>query len=167
MKDTAVIFKNRKAIVELANSSRVLSVIKSGRMYIVKIVQSSPEAFIAQSNWKPTSFNTWHQRLAYAGADTVCKMISKQLVDGLHIDGDLSMRGQCEDCIYGKHISQPYNKNVTKEKDMLEQVHINIWGPAQTQSASGSWYFMIMMDIRRSLTNDSRACISPLEWSCS
>ena len=50
MKDTAVIFKDRKAIVELANSSRVLLVIKSGRMYIVKIVQSSPEAFIAQSN---------------------------------------------------------------------------------------------------------------------
>jgi len=65
-------------------------------------------------------------------------MISKQLVDGLHIDGDLSMRGQYEDCIYGKHTSQPYNKNVTKEKDMLEQVHINIWGPTQTQSASGS-----------------------------
>ena len=50
MKDTAVIFKDRKAIVELANSSRVLSAIKSGKMYIVKIVQSSPEAFIAQSN---------------------------------------------------------------------------------------------------------------------
>jgi len=59
-------------------------------------------------------------------------MISKQLVDGLHIDGDLSMRGQCEDYIYRKHISRPYNENVAKEKDVLERVHIDIWGPAQT-----------------------------------
>jgi len=60
MKGTAVIFKNEKAIVELADGSRVLSVVKSGSMYIVKIVQLSPEAFIAQSNQNPTSFNTWH-----------------------------------------------------------------------------------------------------------
>jgi len=126
MKGTAVIFKDGKAIVELADSSRVLSAVKSGNMYIVKIVQSSPEAFIAQSNQKPTSFDTWHRRLAHAGADTVREMISKQLVDGLHIDGDLSMRGQCEDCIYGKHTSQPYNENVAKEKDVLERVHIDI-----------------------------------------
>jgi len=38
MKGTAVIFKDGKAIVELANGSRVLSVVKSDRMYIVKIV---------------------------------------------------------------------------------------------------------------------------------
>jgi len=47
-------------------------------------------------------------------------MISKQLVNKLHIDGDLSMRDQCEDCIYGKYTSRPYNENVAKEKDVLE-----------------------------------------------
>jgi len=120
MKGTAVTFKDGKAIVELADGSRVLSVVKSGSMYIVKIVQLSLEAFIAQSNWKPTSFDTWYWCLAYTGADTVHEMISKQLVDGLHIDGDLSIRGQCEDCIYGKHTSRPYNENVAKENDVLE-----------------------------------------------
>jgi len=50
MKGTAVTFKDGKAIVELADGSRVLSVVKSGSMYIVKIVQLSLEAFIAQSN---------------------------------------------------------------------------------------------------------------------
>jgi len=50
MKGTAVTFKDEKAIVELADSSRVLSAVKSGSMYIVKIVQLSPEAFIVQSN---------------------------------------------------------------------------------------------------------------------
>jgi len=50
IKGTAVIFKHGKAIVELADGSRILLAVKSDRMYIVKIVQSSPEAFIAQSN---------------------------------------------------------------------------------------------------------------------
>ena len=145
-KSTGVIFKDGKAIVELADGSRVLSAAKSGRMYIVELVQTLPETFIAQSNQKPASFNTWHRRLAHAGADTVYEMISKQLVDGLHTYGDLSMRGQCENCIYGKYTSQPYNKNVAKETDVLERVHIDIWGPAQTQSAGGLRYFMMMMD---------------------
>jgi len=47
-------------------------------------------------------------------------MISKQFVDGLYTCGNLSMRGQYKDCIYGKYTSQPYNKNATKEKDVLE-----------------------------------------------
>ena len=65
-------------------------------------------------------------------------MISKQFVDGLYTCGNLSMRGQYKDCIYGKYTSQPYNKNATKEKDVLEWVHIDIWGPVQTQLAGGS-----------------------------
>jgi len=50
MKGTAVIFKNGKAIVELVDGSKVLLAVKSGSIYIVKIVQLSPEAFIVQSN---------------------------------------------------------------------------------------------------------------------
>ena len=46
-KGTGVIFKDGKAIVELADGSRVLSAVKSGRMYIVELVQTSPETFIA------------------------------------------------------------------------------------------------------------------------
>jgi len=60
MKGTVVIFKDGKAIVELADGLRVLSAVKSSSMYIVKIIQSSPEAFIVQSNQKPTSFDIWH-----------------------------------------------------------------------------------------------------------
>ena len=145
-KGAGVIFRNGKAIVELADSSKVLSAVKSGRMYTVKLDGMPSETFIAQSNQKSASFDTWHRRLAHAGADIIREMISKQLVDGLHTYGDLAMKGQCEDCIYGKHTSQPYNENTTKEKDVLEWVHIDIWGPAQTQSAGGSRYFMMMMD---------------------
>jgi len=125
-KGTGVIFRNGKTVVELADGSKVLSAVKSGRMYIVELDGMSPETFIVQSNQKSASFDTWHCRLAHIGADIIRKMISKQMVDGLHTHGSLTMKGQCEDCIYGKHTSRPYNENTAKEKEVLEQVHIDI-----------------------------------------
>jgi len=57
-KGTGVIFRNDKTVVELADGSNVLSAVKSGRMYIVKLDGTSPETFIAQSNQKSASFDT-------------------------------------------------------------------------------------------------------------
>jgi len=125
-KGTGVIFRNGKATVKLADSSKVLSAVKFGRMYIIELNRMSPETSLVQSKHKPASFNIWHHRLAYAGVDVLHEMISKQLVDGLHMHGDLTMKGQCEDYIYRKHTSRPYTENTAKEKDVLEWVHIDI-----------------------------------------
>jgi len=91
-KGTGVIFRNGKATVELANSSKVLSAVKFGRIYIVELDGMSPETSLAQSKHKPASFDTWHHCLAHTRADVLRKMISKQLVDGLHMYGDLTMK---------------------------------------------------------------------------
>jgi len=125
-KGTSVIFRNGKATVELVDGSKVLSAVKFGRMYIVELDGMSPKISLAQLKYKPASFDTWHCYLAYAKVDVLCEMISKQLVNRLHMHGDLTMKGQYEDCIYGKHTSQPYTENTTKEKDILEQVCIDI-----------------------------------------
>ena len=137
-KGTGVIFRNGKATIKLADGSKVLSAVKFGRMYIVELDRMSPETSLAQSKYKSASFDTWHRCLAHTRADVLREMISKKLVDGLHMHGDLTIKEQCEDCIYGKHTSQPYTENTAKEKDILEWVHIDIWGPAQHQSAGGS-----------------------------
>jgi len=57
-KGTSVIFRNGKATIELADSSKVLSVVKFGRMYIVELDGMSPETSLAQSKHKPASFGT-------------------------------------------------------------------------------------------------------------
>jgi len=104
-KGTGVIFRNGKAVVELTDSSKVLLAVKSGRIYIVELDGTSPETFIVQSNQKSASFNIWHCHLAHTRANIIHKMISKQIVDGLYTYGDLTMKEQCEDCIYGRHTS--------------------------------------------------------------
>jgi len=68
-KGTDVIFKNSKATIELADGSKVLSVAKTGRIYVVKPEKTSPETFIVQLSQKSTSFDTWYHCLAHAGED--------------------------------------------------------------------------------------------------
>jgi len=53
-------------------------------------------------------------------------MISKKLVDGLMIKGELSMNGLCKNCIFGKHTTQPFNETRSQETEFLERIHINI-----------------------------------------
>jgi len=62
-------------------------------------------------------------------------MAVKTLVDGLNITEELTMGDRCEDCIFGKHSTHPFNDNGYQEMEILERTHINIWGPSPTQSA--------------------------------
>jgi len=55
------------------------------------------------------SFDTWHRRLGHAEAKTIWEMISKRLVDSLQATGELTMGGKCEDCIFRKHVTYPFN----------------------------------------------------------
>ncbi|KAJ3496002.1 hypothetical protein NLJ89_g10543 [Agrocybe chaxingu] len=73
-------------------------------------------------------------------------MAQKDLVDGLHItDGD-GAPWMCEDCIYGKHASRPYDENYTPETELLALVHVDLWGPAQVRSTGGARYLMVFTD---------------------
>jgi len=56
------------------------------------------------------------------------------------------MGGRCEDCIFGKHSTHPFNDNGYQKMKILERTHIDIWGPSPTQSAGGVSYFMLLMD---------------------
>jgi len=73
-------------------------------------------------------------------------MIMYGLVDGLNIHRDLKLNSQCKDCIFGKHTMHPYTDKGNREKEVLKRIHINIWGPTQTQSAEGSLYFIMITD---------------------
>jgi len=73
-------------------------------------------------------------------------MISGKLVDRLTTKEELSMNGLCEDCIFGKHATHPFNETSSQETELLERIHIDIWGPSQVQSAGGYTYFILIID---------------------
>jgi len=53
-------------------------------------------------------------------------MIAENLVDRLNIYGELSIERLCKDCIYGKHTTHPYYDSKSREKEILECIHIKI-----------------------------------------
>ena len=82
----------------------------------------------------------------HANADTIQMMFSKGLIDRLNIQGNLEISSLCKDYIFDKHTVHPYNDNGVRERDLLERIHIDIWGPAPVQSSEGALYFMLIMD---------------------
>jgi hypothetical protein len=95
---------------------------------------------------KAVPYEIWHHRLGHIPVDTVAKMSSNNLADGLKTSGEAKLKGICEDCLYGKHAMHPFNNTVERETDALECIYVDIWGPASTQSAGGARYFMLCMD---------------------
>lgn len=73
-------------------------------------------------------------------------MAKKGLVDGLNIVGSVKLKEKCEDCIYGKQTVHPYDKAIEPETEVLEQVYIDLWGPAHVCSVGGAEYMMVFND---------------------
>ena len=56
---------------------------------------------------------------------------------------------QCEVCFKGKKIKTQNKKSVPKAKELLECVHIDIWGPyMKVTNHWGFKYFILMMDCK-------------------
>ena len=126
IKGVEAISKEDKAIIKSQNRTEVISATWIGQLYVVEMDKPQPTALVTQSKQKPTNFATWHRCLAHTGAESICQMMAENLMDGLNICGKSSIGGLCEDCIYGKHMAHPYNDNKSREKEILECVHIDI-----------------------------------------
>lgn len=76
-------------------------------------------------------------------------MANRNLVDGLNITSK-DVHGMCEDCLYGKAVRRPFDEVLTHETEVLERVHMDLFGPARTPSRGGATYLMLCTDGRSS-----------------
>ena len=79
----------------------------------------------------------WHKGIGHVNMQRLKLMQSKGIVTGLpkfKVDG---MEKNCEACQFGKQAKHafPHDKNVSK--NMLDIVHSDVWGPANTMSMGG------------------------------
>jgi hypothetical protein len=117
-------------------------------MYLLSIEPPTPttHALIAHSLVKLTNLKVWHQRFRHVGTCSIVEMAKKGLVDGLDIVGSVEPEGKCEDCIYGKQTTRPYDEVIEPETEVLQQVYIDLWGPARVRSVGGAEYMMVFND---------------------
>ena len=109
------------------------------------------------------------------GIDILRNLIKKGLVSGLDTVSQLQIMGTCKDCIFGKMHVRAYNEEVVHEAEILEYVHIDLWGPSLVVSASGACYFMLIMNgtsafwyvefLREKMGEDGRRCYAAREFS--
>lgn len=123
-----VSFNNRFAFVTVKNGINIITATRLGQLYVVDMNKGLASAFTTKAKKTAVSFDTWHRRLGHAGADSIKELITKKLVDGLNTDGE------------------PFNNHGIREEEVLERVHLDIWGPARVKSAGGASYFMMIMD---------------------
>ena len=107
---------------------------------------SLPKVLVATSLDKPVPIKVWHRRFGHAGLQLIRKLESKGLVDGLHIQGKSTVPGMCEDCIYGRQTTRPYDGTSEDIQVAGEKVYIDLWGPATVASLGGALYMMVFID---------------------
>ncbi len=111
--------------------NEALSVKLVNGMYVFQ--DAGTTAMPARSHEKATSIENWHRRFCHFGTRSIKDMSSKDLVDGLDITPDKELLGSCEDCIFGKQTSRPYDEIVTPETELLERVHNGSVGSCSSQ----------------------------------
>jgi len=148
-KGMTVAFEGETARVKRPDGVTVLVAVKRGGLYIVvadNVINGTSEVNTFQTKRKAMTFEVWYRRLGHAGAKTITGMINSGLVDGLEVTGPTELKALCEDCIYGTHTTHPFHDSTTTKTDPLERVYIDIWGLAFILSASGSKYFMLIVN---------------------
>jgi len=125
-KGVKVEFDQHKARVRSVSSAVIMTAKRCGHLYTIETTSRTPTALVSQTKRQPATFDTWHRRFGHAAPETIREIAVKTLVDGLNITGELIMGGRCEDCIFGKHSTHPFNDNGYQETEILERTHIDI-----------------------------------------
>ena len=106
-------------------------------------------AFLASGNAELGQL--WHRRLAHLSSSGMEKLITAKVLTGL--DGlkpiDCKCDGVCEGCMKGKAHQAAYGKlpsDRNKATRPLERVHLDVCGPMQVESLSGSKYLLVIVD---------------------
>jgi hypothetical protein len=140
-----VSFEGNVAVVRDSGGTMVFKVMRHDGLYVVDVVDETM-AYSVQTGRKAVPYEIWHRRLGHIPVNVIAKISETGLVNGLDTSGEPKLKAICEDCLFGKHATHPFNHTVQRETNVLDCIYVDIWGPASVQSASGAKYFMLCMD---------------------
>ncbi|XP_061993496.1 uncharacterized protein LOC133711381 [Rosa rugosa] len=92
------------------------------------------------------TFELWHKRMGHVNYQDLLKLSSKQCVRGLP-----NLKGKtdkiCGECKVGKQTKAPHRVvNSTTTTKALELLHMDLMGPAQSESFGGKSYILVVVD---------------------
>ena len=103
-------------------------------------------AMFAKSTKADSDIELWHKRIGHINLQKLKGMQYKEIVLGLPTFTEKEILGVCEACQFGKQHQQPFPKERNVSKGILDVVHSDVWGPAQTSTFGGCRYYVTFID---------------------
>ena len=82
----------------------------------------------------------WHQRLGHIGEKGLQSLQGKGM-SNYNLDFNF-----CEHCLYGKHNWVKFPSGATREKKIIELIHIDLFGLVPIPSLGGFMYYVRFID---------------------
>ena len=88
----------------------------------------------------------WHKRIGHINLQRLRAMQTKQVVIGLPTFELNPANKVCEVCQLGQQHRHPFPKERNVSKGILDIVHSDVWGPAQTPTIGGCRYYVTVIN---------------------
>ena len=104
------------------------------------------ESTIALPSSISPGISTWHRRLAHVSYNTIVKMASSGVVDGLDIASAVIPSEPCTGCAYGKHQRLKFPVGRVRATYTGQLIHSDLCGPMEKATPNGARYFVLFID---------------------
>ena len=101
---------------------------------------------LAQQAGLRASLVVWNQRLGHMNHQTILKMISQDLISGLHLTNEKIPKTLCTACELGKFHRQPLKSGRTRATRVGELIHSDVEGPMPSPSVGNARYYVLFTD---------------------
>ncbi|CAI7756060.1 unnamed protein product [Closterium sp. NIES-54] len=111
--------------------------------------RSSPAS--APCSCRPLAHETllWHHRLGHPSLPRLRGMASRALVSGLPRSLPPLPPGPaptCVPCVEGRQRAAPHSSSFPPTEDPLQNLHMDVWGPARVRGQGHERYFLLVVD---------------------
>jgi hypothetical protein len=92
------------------------------------------------------TINKLHHALGHVVQGTIKYMVKQGLIEGIELDSTSTLES-CEACMKAKAMRQPFLEEMANCACTYgELVHMDLWGPTQTESVTGHLYYISFTD---------------------
>ena len=152
----SVTFSDGKCVIRDEEGSRVGQIPRS-KAGLYRVVHDTVDptlnnvaqaASAATRTDEKVSVMELHARMGHIAPAAAEQLVRKGFVAGIKIDDSTSPPTFCDVCTYAKATRKPITKerHGDRAKNFAEEIHSDVWGPAQLETINGKRYFITFTD---------------------
>ncbi|KAK9163296.1 hypothetical protein Syun_004198 [Stephania yunnanensis] len=141
-----VMFESSKCFVRNEKHETLFIAYRDKNVYSINFDEMNMQNVSCLSAQSECDAWLWHRRLGHSSMENLSKLTKHDLVKGLP-KCTFKKDKECEPCILGKQVKSSFKTKVTSDVTRaLELIHMDLFGPTQTQSLGGKSYCFVIVD---------------------